>query len=78
MIPIAEKDKATFILRLWIGIDHLEGRKATPLQEGDGFHRCSRLVGSVHLVFGHSIYLREKTVRRLNRRRREKRLMFRA
>ncbi len=76
---IAEKDKQTSHLEAvdW-HYDHLEGKKGNPLyKKGMAFIVVHVLVGSVHLVFDISIYLREKTIRRLNRRRpKEKRLRF--
>ncbi len=77
MIPSRKRTNKPLILRLWIGITTIwKGRKATPFTRGDGFHVVHVLVGSVHLVFDISIYLR-KTIRRLNRRRpKEKRLRF--
>ncbi len=57
--------------------DHLEGKKGNPLYKKGMVIVVHVLVGSVHLVFDISIYLREKTIRRLNRRRpKEKRLRF--
>ena len=77
---IAEKDKQTSRLEAvdW-HYDHLEGRKGKPrYKKGMAFIVVHVLIGSVHLVFDIPIYLREKTVRRLNRGRpKEKRLRFR-
>ena len=78
---IAEKDKQTHRLEAvaW-HFDHLKGTTRRPLyKNGMAFLVVHVLIGSVHLVFGVSIYLREKTVRRLNRgRSRDKRLHFRS
>ncbi len=62
---IAEKDKQTSHLEAvdW-HYDHLEGKKGNPLyKKGMAFIVVHVLVGSVHLVFDISIYLREKTIR---------------
>ena len=78
---IAEKDKQTRRLEAvdW-HFDHLEGTKKRPrYKNGMAFLVVHVLIGSVHLVFDVPIYLREKTVRRLNRRRPcDKRLHFRS
>ena len=78
---IAEKDKQTSRLEAvdW-HYDHLEGRKGKPrYKKGMAFIVVHVLIGSVPLVFDIPIYLREKTVRRLNRGRpKEKRLRFRS
>jgi len=76
---LAEKDKQTSRLEAvdW-HYDHLEGRRGKPrYKKGMAFIVVHVLIGSVHLVFDIPIYLREKTVRRLNRDRpQEKRLRF--
>ena len=78
---IAEKDKQTSHLEAvdW-HFDHLEGTKKRPrYKKGMAFLVVHVLIGRVHLVFDVPIYLREKTVRRLNRRRPHgKRLHFRS
>jgi hypothetical protein len=78
---IAEKDKQTSRLEAvdW-HFDHLEGTKKQPrYKKGMAFLVVHILIGRVHLVFDVPIYLREKTVRRLNRRRPpDKRLHFRS
>jgi len=78
---IADKDKQTSHLEAvdW-HYDHLEGTKKRPrFKKGMAYVVVHVLIGSVHLVFDLPIYLRERTVRRLNRRRpREKRLHFRS
>ena len=78
---IAEKDKQTSRLEAvdW-HYDHLEGRKGRPrYKKGVAFIVVHILIRSVHLVFDIPIYLREKTIRRLNRGRpKEKRLRFRS
>jgi len=78
---IAQKDEHTSHLEVvdW-HYDHLKGKKGRPrYKKGMAFVVVHVLVGSVHLVFDAPIYLREKTVRRLNRKRApEKRLHFRS
>jgi hypothetical protein len=78
---MADKDKQTSHLEAvdW-HYDHLEGTKKHPrYKNGMAYVVVHVLIGSVHLVFDVPIYLRERTVRRLNRRRpREKRLHFRS
>ncbi len=78
---IADKDKQTSHLEAvdW-HYDHLEGTKKRPrYKNGMAYVVVHLLIGSVHLVFDVPIYLRERTVRCLNRRRpREKRLHFRS
>ncbi len=78
---IADKDKQTSCLESvdW-HYNHLEGTRKRPhYQNGMAYVVVHVLIGSVHLVFDVPIYLRERTVRRLNRRRPpQRRLHFRS